>query len=764
MNNKDEEFLKRLQAIFKIEAEEHISVLSLGLIELEKNQKGEKKPELIERIFREAHSLKGAARSVNRNDIESLCQILESLFSKVKNENKILSAGQFDCLHQATDMLTKMLSNSDSISSGVHTELIKQIQAIIETETTSTELPAPKSVQKREPVSETVAAPEIIQKPVQKVPVRAEPIENKSQGFETVRIPTQKLDTLFLQAEQMIQSKISYAQRNRDLKSFYDSFESWNAELTKKNNQLSSESGNQRKEILDWNRGKLIELESKLASLTSDYENDQRILGRMIDEHLDSMKTILMLPISTILESFPKIVRDLARGQGKEVEMVIHGKETEVDKRILEELKDPLIHLIRNCIDHGIKKPEERLKVNKPAQGTITLTVFSFDGRNLEIAISDDGEGIDTDKVLSAAIKANQLTKSDAENLSQHELLNLVLKSGVSTSPIITDLSGRGLGLAILNEKVVKLRGSLSIESMKNLGTTFRIALPLNLSSFRGVLVRVGEDLFFIPTANVERSIRIQPEEIKTVENRETLLFGKEIIAVVSLRDVLGLKEKANTTFAQKNISGSAIPFLQMLVIKQGDLQIGMLVDEIMDEQQILVKELGRHLIQVRNISGATVLGSGRVVPVLNVSDMMRSALEEKKTKVSGNTVQAQQKIFRILVVEDSITSRTLVKDILENAGYIAETAVDGMDGFMKASIGEYDLIISDVDMPRMNGFELTTKIRNNQKLKELPVVMITSLDSREDREHGIDVGADAYIVKSSFNQSNLLDVIRKLL
>jgi FOG: CheY-like receiver len=263
----------------------------------------------------------------------------------------------------------------------------------------------------------------------------------------------------------------------------------------------------------------------------------------------------------------------------------------------------------------------------------------------------------------------------------------------------------------------------------------------------------------------VQRAIRVSSEKIKTVENHETILHGEEIIRIVKLSEVLGLIDRTKALPLQKGKTPSSPHFIQIVVLTQDNYRIGFKVDEIIDEHQILVKRLGRQLKSVRNISGAAVLGSGTVVPVINVSDLMKSALDSISMKrITKNEIQAEVKVYKVLVTDDSITSRTLIKNILETAGYDVITAVDGVDAVTKALVGEFDLIVSDVDMPRMNGFELTAKIRKDKKLSEVPVVLVTALESREDREHGIDVGANAYIVKSSFDQSNLLEVIKKLL
>ena len=783
MNTKEEEFSKRLQAVFHIEAEEHINVLSSGLIELEKNPQNTMSPELIETIFREAHSLKGAARSVNRSDIESVCQVLESIFAKLKNELISLTAEQFDLLHKAIDTLTKMISGTASIPSHDYRKLLTLLRSIAESDQPKNNIkevaavlctPSGESVQQR---SEAPSAQDLfidkkspkghihVDQAIWKESHPAELVEEKPLPLETVRIQTAKLDLLFLQAEQMIQSKIAFVQRTVELQSICDLIGAWKTELRKLEIRRSADSRLQLKEIMMWTNEQLDETERNIGAVTHAIENDQRSLGRMIDDHVDSMKKVLMLPIATVLEVFPRLVRDLARSQGKEVELVLLGKEIEVDKRILEELKDPLIHLLRNCIDHGIGNPEERRNANKPSHGTITLNFAVLDGRNLEIRISDDGAGIKIDNVLSAAVRAGIVSKDSVKTITPQESLDLIFKSGITTSPMITDISGRGLGLAIVREKVEHLGGKVFVESRPDNGTTFRLFLPLALSTVRGVLVKTAEHFFIVPTGNVERALRVSSTEIKTVENRETILIDQEIIWVMKLSDVLGLPNKAKTLPSQKGKAPSFPHFIQIVVLTQGNYRICFKVDEIIDEYEILVKKLGRQLQSVRNISGAAVLGSGTIVPVIKVSDLMKSALDSISMKrMAKNEIQAEAKVYKILVTDDSITSRTLIKNILETAGYDVITAVDGVDAVTKALAGEFSLIVSDVDMPRMNGFELTAKIRKDKKLSEVPVVLVTALESKEDREHGIDVGANAYIVKSSFDQSNLLDVIKKLL
>ena len=321
--------------------------------------------------------------------------------------------------------------------------------------------------------------------------------------------------------------------------------------------------------------------------------------------------------------------------------------------------------------------------------------------------------------MLKAAIRSGILSNEAAGKLDQTEILNLIYQSGVSTSSIITDISGRGLGLSIVHEKVIKLNGKISFETEADKGTTFHILLPMTLATFRGILVTLKEFMFILPTMNVERVMKVDQEEIKTVENHETIRIEDKVISLVDLGEVLELPEHKFSGPGQMKHESPDSDQVCIVVLVSGEYQIAFKVDDIVGEQQVLVKGMGKLLSRVRNISGATILGSGKVVPVLNISDLMKSAVKIKGMKhATLNGEHFVPKTGKILVAEDSITSRTLLKNILETAGYIVTTSVDGADAFTKARTGDFDIIVSDVDMPKINGFELTTKIRNNKKAK----------------------------------------------
>ncbi|MHB1293259.1 MAG: hybrid sensor histidine kinase/response regulator [Sulfuricella sp.] len=610
-----------------------------------------------------------------------------------------------------------------------------------------------------------------------------------SLASETVRVSTQKLDAVMRQVEELLSPRLASAQRARELREVTASFAAWKKQRARMRPALrlieryveGVGKGNgaagglpkfptQEIQIPEFPAKalpKLLEhlesehlfmktLEERLLRLSKFAAHDRRTLAGMSDSLLHDVKEMHLLPFSSLLEIFPRFTRELAREQGKQVELVIQGGEIEIDRRTLEEMKDPLMHLLRNCIDHGIEQPALRQDRGKPEHGSITIAIAQKDGGKIEILVADDGAGIDAARVKAAALKLGLVSAEEAEKLDEQEAQALIFQSGISTSQIITDISGRGLGLAIVREKVERLGGVVALESRHDTGTSFRITLPLMLATFRGVLVRAGEHCFVIPALSVERVTRVDQQDIRTVENRATIPLGGQAVALVSLGDVLELPRQS----AMDKVSEQAL----VVVLGTGHKQVAFRVDEILGEQEVLVKTLGRQLARVRNVAGASVLGTGQVVAVLNVPDLLKSAVKQAAPPPVAAETHGVVEKQSILVVEDSITSRALLKNILESAGYRVATAVDGIDAYTTLKTGTFDLIVSDVEMPRMDGFDLTSKVRADKQLGELPVVLVTALESREHRERGIDVGANAYIVKSSFDQSNLLEVIGRLI
>lgn len=745
MNNQDKEFEKRLLLTFRIEAEEYIRDVSAGLIELGEGLTGNRYSAAVERLFRDLHSLKGAARSIGQREIEGLCQPMESVFSGLKRNSIAVTPGLLDLLHVAVNALNQLLAASDNTSVAPDKKTINTI------------LSGLNEVANRKP-DISVAVPEtiVISEPLQPIhPPR--PLE------ASVRIPSTRLDPLLVQAEELIISKIAYGQRVTDTEDIETILSACNDEIIKWKAWHVLNHDTKEPEFLSRITGHMISLTNLVDSLKRNLLKGHHDLGRLVDDHLDGMKELLMMPVSNMSEGFPKLIRDLARDQGKEVSLIIKGAEVEIDKRILDELKDPMIHLLRNAVDHAMQQPKERNASGKPNQGAISISFTTLENHQLEILVSDDGKGIDTEKLLAKIARAGFVQAEEAKTLTAASIHSYIFSSGVSTTDVITDLSGRGLGLAIAREKVEKSGGTISVESRKGEGTTFRITMPLTLTTFRGILLRSGGQLFMMPATYVESITRIPGEKRVTVENRNAIIYGGKHLSVANLSEILGLQTPGQTGSLPEN------EFLSrgdlFAILRFADFSIACQIDEVLSEQQFLLKSLGPQLRRVRNIAGATILGTGEVVPVLNVADLVKTAMKpvtEMAAEQKGKQKESVEK--KILVAEDSITSRMLFKNILESSGFTVNTAVDGMDAWVKAREGNFDLIISDVDMPRMNGFEFARKIRADKKLSEIPFILVTSLISREDREQGIEAGANAYIVKSSFEQSNLLSAVKKLI
>lgn len=744
MAKKNDDFLKKLLATFRVEADEHIEAMSSGLLDLEKRPPGEQQAEVVEKIFREAHSLKGAARAVNLVEIESLCQSLESVFAALKSKRVAVSPLLFDLLLEATNTLRTILS-SDATGKPVTAALVRRLDD-----------------------ASKGAAPARVDPPTAPAPREALP----SSVSGTIRVHLTKLDSVMRQTEELFAPRLEAGQRVNDLRETGAAIAAWKKErasvqaarrsiersLARTDKTDGAAKGQpELTKVIEYLEAETVFLktvEGRVAKLERSAEHDHRALAGMVDSLLHDVKEMHMLPFASLLEAFPRLARELARDHGKQVELVITGGEIEIDRRILEEMKGPLTHLLRNCLDHGIEKPAAREKKGKPPHGTVTIAVSHQDSRKVEIVIADDGTGIDVEKVKAAVGRVGLLPAGEIDKLDEREILALIFQSGFSTSPIITEVSGRGLGLAIVREKVDRLGGTIAVETRANAGTTVRIVLPLTVATLRGVLVRAGDQLFIIPAAGVERVVRVANTDIRTVENRETIPLDGQTVSLVWLSDVLELPQA----------TGESPSNVQAVVVGLGVDRIAFRVDAVLGEQEVLVKGLGRQLARVRNVAGASVLGTGQVVPVLSVPDLMRSATKSTPQVALAAETMPEKAKRSILVVEDSITSRTLLKNILEAAGYKITTAVDGIDAYTTLKTATFDLIVSDVDMPRMDGFDLTARVRADKQLSALPVVLVTALESRQHRERGIDVGANAYIVKSSFDQSNLLEVVRRLI
>lgn len=754
MNSRNEQLLQRLLAMFTVEAEEHVGSVTKTLLELDRGVEPGRLKELIEKTFREIHTLKGAARTVNLAGLVALCHALESLLALMKQGTVALDRPILDLMHASVKAIAGMVpggGNGPTPSAPANLDsLIAQLNRLTGE---APPAPPPPMLPPPAPPEATVAAPPAPPAPPAVPPAPAEATTTqvptgpaRTPARQTIRVPIAQLDFLLHQAEELITAKLSGASRVSDLRSLGRDL----TERARIRSRLTREAqADHDSQTLTW-------LGTKLSTLALAADNDARGLAKSVDGLLTGAKQVLMLPAANLLDPVAQNVRELSREQGKDIQLDISGQELELDRRVQEELRDALLHLIRNAIDHGIEPTEERQAKGKPAEGKLSITVSQRDGGKAEIAIADDGRGMDGRKLVAEAIASELLDEEEAENLTAGQIMSLAFQSGLSTTDGVTDLSGRGLGLAIVQEKVERLGGSITVESTLGAGTTFRLLLPVTMAAFRVVIVAAAGRQFAIPTNRVERVARVPARAVELVEDREIVRVDGKPLALVGLTDLLRMTLPAPPP----------ADFRHYLVLAGAGHRIAVEVEQVVGENEVLMKGLGWPLTRVSCIAGAMMLPSGGQGFVLNVHDLLRNALRPdfKGRPARSLTNMAAPARKSILIAEDSITARTLFKHVLEAAGYRVRTAVDGMEAWGILNGETFDLVVSDVEMPRMSGFELTAKIRQDSRLGETPVILITSLESREDREHGVDVGASAYIVKKSFDQSDLLNMIGRLI
>ena len=782
MDSQHEEFLRELLEDFKIEAAEHHQAIVNGLIKLEKNPDSANSQSDVEIIFREIHSMKGAARAVNLTQIEQLCMGMENVFHEIKNGTLKLVPAIFDTFLKASDYLEIMISEIDSKQKTVSENNLSQFkrsfegfikksppgfgiihsQPRVENKFTSSKPENPIATTAADRAEETSSS--AFREPLN-IESNKPTVESptKLSDKETVRVTTSKLYDILRQAEEMVTVKTSLKFQIKQLEQLITRFDTWRKtqddRFTQSTLSLKEDESYQGEEVAK-QKVYLKKHAEELNRINGNLEQMQRLVIRSVDEMLLDIKKTLLHPFSSLLNIVPKIVRDLGKEYNKEINLQMEGGEIEIDRRILEEMKDPLIHLIRNCIDHGLETKSDRLIANKPATGSLNISIRQ-DHQNIEMLISDDGAGINTEKLINSSIKSGIIKPEEVRAMSKSEINMLIFSSGVSTSPFITDVSGRGLGMAIVAEKVAGIEGTIELETEQGKGTSFKITLPQTLAAFRGILVRVSDQFFIIPTSAVIKALQIKLSDIKTVESKKTISFKNETIALVHLREVLHIRHRP----AEKKQQST----LNVLILQLSQKKIAFIIDEVLGEQEGVVKNLSPQLRHVTNIAGATLLGNGKVVPILHIAELMSSAAQrnlisdiEINKKVDNQGTEAIER--NILVAEDSITVRNMLRNFIEAAGFTVKTAVDGMEALEILKAETFDLVVSDIEMPRMNGFELTSQIRSIKKLADTPIILVTSLDLTEDRQRGLEAGANAYIVKGSFEKSNLIETIQRLI
>jgi two-component system chemotaxis sensor kinase CheA len=821
---------EQLIASFRAELTEHVQTMNHGLLALEqKTVTGKQRKTTLEDIFRAAHSLKGAARAMGVTMVEQLAHTLESALDDLQNDVIKPTTELFTACYRAVDAIQVVQA---SYEAGETTPPIEALHALAELEkarvgtqavseeTAPEVVVAPKPpVTKRSRAAAAAKLPSLDSARDTSEPVVEPVTPGASEGLpetapsvtptpvfgtdETIRVSVSKLDALMAQLSELLVTKIRAEQRLIQVRHLQEYAALWQKEwLTIRSayNRLvrhdmggafsmrrlgpvetspgeNRERGKDR--LVDFERGsigikvgkdissmlgymdasqdRLREMYSLINELSREYANDTMHMSLVIDELEQEVKRARMLPLTTITGTFGRMIRDLAQESNKEAVIQIVGGDTELDKRVLEQIKDPLIHLLRNAVDHGIESIPQREAAGKPRTGTITLTAEQL-GKDVLISVSDDGRGLDLEAIRATIARRGG---GNVQALSEEDLKEVIFNAGISTSPIITDISGRGVGLDVVRRNVEALHGRIDVDSTPGEGAVFTLTLPLTLTSSRGLLVHISSEMFAIPHNAIERIMLIQPQEVVSLEGHDTVLYNGRPLTLVRLGDILGLPP------ADGRQEEAHIPVVVLAAVER---RMAFAVDALAGEQEVVIKGLGRQLSRVGGVAGATVMGSGEVVLILNVADLIRLGLRSDHRSILAALTRAAPTVEerarrRILVVDDSITTRTLEKNILEAAGYVVQLATDGQEALGAiATAGVPDLIVSDVVMPRLDGFELTQRIREDPHMASVPVILVTSLDSPEDKVRGIEVGADAYITKSSFDQNNLLETIEQLI
>lgn len=735
------------------EARERLQKLNAGILTLE-TAPGD--VEVIKEVMREAHTLKGSSKMMGLDNINQVAHRMEDLMVLIKDGKMSITAGIIDILFESMDAMSNLVEKEAAKDDRVIDigPICARLTAALEGKV---EAPAPKreKAPKPEEFVPAAVATEII--PSDEAPPGAaasspsSPIATEKQApaatrkppEETVRVGLEKINLMANLSAELVTDTIRATNIGEALNNIVRRF----SKFVK--GQPAGNGGTHEGENL------LHLILSDLKVVVDDQADFALHITQVGGELRNHVMGIRMLPVSTVFDTYPRAVRDLARQTGKEVEFIIEGGETSLDKRVIEEIGDPLIHLIRNSVDHGIEPPDKREAAGKPRKGRVRLSA-SQRGDRILIRLEDDGGGIDPAVIRQVAVRKNFLTEEEVARLNDEEAIHLIFQPGFSSKSAVSDISGRGVGMDVVSSTVNRLGGLIHVSSEVGKGSRFTLELPLTVAVLRVLLIRSAGHLFAVPLAAIHRIVALDNKDIVSVEGRELFYYENQATLLGHLSEILGLQSKRPKTRSKRSV----------LVLRgENEKLAGLVIDFAVNEEEVVIKDLGDYLDRVDNVSAATILSSGDVVMILDMPEIFRQITGQKAVSPGDSSVDAMAAARRvILVVEDSFMVRELEKDILEAAGYDVVTAIDGLDACEKLHQRTFDLVLTDVEMPRMSGVELTKKIRENEDWQNLRVIVVTSLDQAEDMKKGMDAGADAYIVKKEFDQTSLLETVRRLI
>ncbi|MDR3412830.1 MAG: hybrid sensor histidine kinase/response regulator [Formivibrio sp.] len=690
--------IKRFTARFVKEARDHLARLETGLLALQHDPLNQ---DVVNSIFRSAHTIKGSSRMMKFGPISELAHQLEDILSALREGCLPYSQTLGQLLQRAVDAIAGLVDRvADDDELGPPDESLCADLARVQASQTG--------VLAEATASEPVLAP------------GTGSTEIKLKSADSVRVSLSKLDELVKLMGEVVSSHARLRQRASDIRLI--------------ERELATSRNGRHAHLTDFSR---------------DLKNDVLAQEALMEELHGKALILRMLPLVIVFDAVPRMARDLARSIGKEVECVVSGSDIELDRQLIDRLGDPIVHLLRNAVDHGIEAPDVREKAGKPRVGRISLTARQ-DAGSVIIEVQDDGAGLALDAIRDKAVKKGLVSAEQMAGLTEAEVIDLIFQPGFSTSPIITDVSGRGVGMDVVKRCVVdELQGAIQVENRPGLGTTFTLRLPRSLAVMRMLLVAAGGQTFGFTAPHVSHLLRLPAEQQLEVAERHAVIIHNEFVPVVSLAEILSLPAQPASTD------------LLLVVVQNNSEKLALRVDDLIDERNMVIKQLPVHLNYLPLVAGMVMTGKNKLVSVLQAPALINLA---RNSNAGGKQVAVAARQVRVLVVDDSLNTREIEKDVLEAHGYHVTLAEDGLDGLTKARNGEFDAVLSDVEMPNMDGFTMTAALREDERYRDVPIIIITSRQKEEDQRRGIQVGADAYIVKGDFDQSRLIDTLKSLL
>jgi two-component system sensor histidine kinase and response regulator WspE len=730
-----------LAELFRLEAEGQLEALTQGLLAVEE---GDRTAAQLEAMMRAAHSLKGAARIVGIEAAVRVAHVMEDCFVAAQRGALALGQAQVDRLLAGVDAIARIARSSDgelAAWDGARAGEIDRVVAGLQDVLTGQPLEPLAKEKAPEAESASVAFTD------------AESAGAAGTDARVLRVTAGNLNRLLgLAAESLVDSRWV-----RPFNASLVRLKKLHRELAASLETLRDRVGeSEAREIVAVAQRQLTQCREYLESRLGELEAyDRRATGlshRLYGEAL----AVRMRPFADGVGAFPRMVRDVARELGKDVKLVVLGEDTQVDRDILEKLEAPLGHLLRNAVDHGIEAPLDRVAAGKPATGTITLEARHSAGVLL-VTVSDDGRGLDPETIRAAVVSKKLVAGDTAPRLSEAELLEFLFLPGFTLRDTVTEISGRGVGLDAVQTMAKDVRGTVRVASQPGRGMRFQLQLPLTLSVVRALLVQIAGEPYAIPLGFIARTLRLAEAEIASTQGRQHFAFEGRRVGLVAAQQVLGRPGAPR--------SGE----LAVVILGEGEHRHGVVVDAFLGEKELVVQPLDARLGKVKDIAAGALMEDGAPVLIIDVADFVRSV---EKIAAAGqlsairadaaSSAAAGRK--RVLVVDDSLTVRELERKLLEARGYTVEIAVDGMDGWNAVRTGAFALVISDVDMPRLDGIELTRLIKADARLREVPVMIVSYKDREEDRRRGLDAGADYYLTKGSFHDETMLNAVTDLI